>query len=251
MKTLLQAPRRGADKYSLIKPPAPRESSQEDADVASPVKACGGLCCEPPREITASNWQYVGNGQGSFQIKTDYKWVGNGFGQYDQSPQASDSERSSCGSPTCRACAGAVSFFLLAFLLLAATARCWEIRTGSDLIHALPPVSLPLYDKPQKAGDTDCEADYDHWRRSWSAAKQQWCCQHAKRGCPGSPRILTLPEAPLEEVPADGSREASSIKVDASPGVSSLKAGGALSKIKDRESNIQHVSADFLGRKST
>jgi hypothetical protein len=31
--------------------------------------------------------------------------------------------------------------------------------------------------------DYDCEAAYPNWRTAWSTEKQDWCCDHYKRGC--------------------------------------------------------------------
>lgn len=50
--------------------------------------------------------------------------------------------------------------------------------------------------------DYDCEAAYPNWRTAWSAAKQEWCCDHYKRGC--------------QELPSTGSQSEGAASFDCS-----------------------------------
>lgn len=55
-----------------------------------------------------------------------------------------------------------------------------------------PPVGLPSAAAPgappTPATATpmlyDCNAGFDQWQARWSQGKREWCCQHARRGCP-------------------------------------------------------------------
>ncbi|CAK0861942.1 unnamed protein product, partial [Prorocentrum cordatum] len=63
-------------------------------------------------------------------------------------------------------------------------------KEGSKKAPATPPKESPSVASENPAAPHlwarwDCSVGQQHWRRAWSANKQEWCCKHEQRGCDG------------------------------------------------------------------
>jgi len=58
--------------------------------------------------------------------------------------------------------------------------------TDAQKVTASPLKSAASLENPPQtsSGPFDCLAGFASWERTWPIAKQQWCCQSFKRGCP-------------------------------------------------------------------
>mmetsp|Transcript_28945 Transcript_28945/g.82274 ORF Transcript_28945/g.82274 Transcript_28945/m.82274 type:complete len:127 (+) Transcript_28945:2-382(+) len=61
-----------------------------------------------------------------------------------------------------------------------AAAACAIVAFAGVLLWPAPSGPSPASHPPRLA---DCQVGYDNWQTGWSAAKQEFCCREAGRGC--------------------------------------------------------------------
>jgi len=101
---------------------------------------------------------FVGGGRGDYIQETTYKYVGSGAGEYKVQAIGGG-----CCGMRC----------LLGVVLAAAAALL--------VIFVAVPMAISTTPAP---GRFDCAAGFDNWEVGWSDSKKDWCCDHARRGCP-------------------------------------------------------------------
>lgn len=135
------------------------ESCQEGC-----VESGASVCFEPDPTTasTAHQWQYVGEGYGSYNPVTKVHYVGAGLGAYEKG------EAVSHGGYRCRTCCVAIIGVVL-FIAIFLIVRPFFY----DEEHA-----VPFMDAPH-----DCSLDVKTWQTSWDETKKAYCCIEVYVGC--------------------------------------------------------------------
>lgn len=115
-------------------------------------QSCGSVCFEPDPTTasTSHQWQYVGEGHGSYNPVTKVHYVGAGLGAYEKG------EAVSHGGYRCRTCCIAIIGVVL-FIAIFLIVRPFFY----DEEHA-----VPFMDAPH-----DCSLDVKTWQTSWDESK--------------------------------------------------------------------------------
>jgi hypothetical protein len=143
-------------------------------------------CCEGTAQDRLTDWSYVGEGRGAYEMVKSFNYVGEGCGTYNQrevSYQPSTGNRSLC---VCLLVAAAV--FSVIYLTLSVLAR-HELFGASGSSYSASGYSF------------DCKSGRWNWRIGWSQAKKAYCCEHAGTGCervrPTQPPVSPTTKAPV------------------------------------------------------
>jgi len=149
---------------------APMQSYQA---IRTQVGATGvaGSANGSPMDSTLS---YVGNGRGHYIQETQYKFVGDGRGEFDLVRKTPLSGRAPwiclCGL----GCLGALLGLALWPLLRLSSSGGGD---GGDVNKT------ERYDYKTSSARYDCQAGVDNWQAGWSIEKKHWCCQYRSIGC--------------------------------------------------------------------
>mmetsp|Transcript_64348 Transcript_64348/g.184771 ORF Transcript_64348/g.184771 Transcript_64348/m.184771 type:complete len:369 (+) Transcript_64348:108-1214(+) len=119
---------------------------------------------EPPVHFV-----YVGHAKGRYTERTrgTFDYIGPHKGDYEKEMLPADH--------TCRYIGVCFCLVLVALTAIA-------------LLHAL------LEDPP-----FECHVDVQHWERSWSTIKKEWCCENEAIACPYTPGEVTTTLVPIFE----------------------------------------------------
>lgn len=145
----------------------------------------GGLCCEAEGLGTSTQWQFVGEGNGSFIVLPTYNYVGPGAGSFEMQ------EVMAAYGWKWRACCMPLAFLLLlaGFIIVplmpgvntdTTTLSQFVIVTPAPLSAA--EVVVAPFSAPEVVVTTtlpNCMT-----KEVWSTTKKQYCCQVLGVGCP-------------------------------------------------------------------
>mmetsp|Transcript_88611 Transcript_88611/g.246010 ORF Transcript_88611/g.246010 Transcript_88611/m.246010 type:complete len:229 (+) Transcript_88611:155-841(+) len=127
---------------------------------------CGpgdGLFCTAANTVTTTNWTYVGEGNGSYDVLKQYSFVGEGSGSFEKEEVV---QHVGCRLRTC-------TIALLTCLFLAGAA--W-------LLDQLLPRQTNASSAEARVADFDCSSASTR-PAHWSSKQKDWCCRKKKTGC--------------------------------------------------------------------
>jgi len=231
--------------YASMTAPAGGQFSGANAQLAAAQSAgdctgaCGGMesaCCEAEGALQNTNWQFVGDGRGSYSSVPQYGYVGEGRGSFER-----EVVTTYYGWKIRKCCIG-----LLVIAMIPLVLYLMVVMSNPALVYA----NYPWINNWKAAGKTSTSTPvptvsepYDCFAGgSWTKAHQDWCCRAHSKGCttqPPTTKVLTThrppPKLPVVRVPVPVPlpaplTPATSLPFDCNAGYANWQAGWSLAK---------------------